>query len=230
MTVTEPVWTPGSFLSLITAEECELVLALGVSRWLPAGRRLLVEDEADTHVEIIQQGHVKVTATVGGEPKLLAIRLPGDLVGEMAAFAGGRRSATVTASVDVFSTVIQRAAFLEFLARHPEVSAQVTATLGRRLRWANERRLEFSAFPVHVRLARILSEIAASCGEQVEGGRLITVVSQAELATLVGAGEDTVQRGLRKLRERKLVRTRYHGIVVLDEPGLRALVDEAEWR
>ena len=111
------------------------------------------------------------------------------------------------------------------------MAAQVTATVGRRLRWANERRSEFSAFPVHLRLARVLSEIAISCGEAVGEGLQIGVgLSQTELATLVGAREDTVQRALRLLRERGLLRTGYRRIVVLDEPGLRALADEGEWR
>jgi CRP/FNR family cyclic AMP-dependent transcriptional regulator len=230
MTGADPVWAPGSFLSLITDDEREQLLALGITRRIPPDRQLLVEGRTDTHVEIIRQGHVKVFTSVGGMPRLLAIRLPGDLVGEMAAFAGGGRSATVVTCADVVSTVIQRMAFMEFLGRHPDVAAQVTATVGRRLRWANERRSEFSAFPVHVRLARVLSEIAASCGEVVEDGLLISVdLSQAELATLVGAREDTAQRGLRLLRERNLLRTGYRRIVVLDQPGLRALAEEAEW-
>jgi CRP/FNR family cyclic AMP-dependent transcriptional regulator len=231
MTDADPVWAPGSFLSLISAEEREQLLALGVTRRLPPGRQLLVEGRLDAHVEIIRKGQVKVSTSVGGMPRLLAIRLPGDLVGELAAVTGNGRSATVTTCGEVVSTVIQQRDFMGFIGRHPTVSAQVTATVGRRLRWANERRSEFSAFPVHVRLARVLSEIAASCGESTDEGLLIGVeLSQTELATLVGAREDTVQRGLRMLRRDGLLRTGYRQILILDEPGLRALADQAEWQ
>jgi len=228
MTDADSVWAPGSFLSLISAEERGQLLALGTTRPLPAGRQMLVEGRVDAFVEVIRQGHVKVTTSVRGMPQLLAIRLPGDLVGELAAVTGGGRSATVTAGGEVVSTVIQGPDFTDFLSRNPHVAAQVTATVGRRLRWANERRSGFATFPVHVRLARVLSEIAASCGEAVGDGLLIGVeLSQFELATLVGAREDTVQRGLRALRHRNLLRTGYKRIVVTDEPGLRALADEA---
>jgi CRP/FNR family cyclic AMP-dependent transcriptional regulator len=231
MTRPDPVWAPGSFLAMISAEDRDQLLALGTTRTLPPGRQLLVEGRQDTHVEIIRQGHVKVTTSVGGVPRLLAIRLPGDLVGEFAAFTGNGRSATVTTCGEVVSTVIKQADFVPFVARHPQVATQITVTVGRRLRWANERRSEFSAFPVHVRLARVLGQIAASCGEAVGDGLLIGVeLSQTELATLIGAREDTVQRALRLLRERGLLRTGYRRIVVLDEPGLRRLADEAEWQ
>jgi CRP-like cAMP-binding protein len=227
----DPVWAPGSFLATISVEERDQFLALGITRPLPPGRQMLVEGRRDTHVEVIRQGHVKVTTSVGGVPRLLAIRLPGDLVGEFAAFTGNGRSATVTTCGEVVSTVIKQAEFVQFVAQHPQVAAQITATVGRRLRWANERRSEFSAFPVHVRLARVLGEIAASCGEAVGDGLMIGVeLSQTELATLVGAREDTVQRALRLLRERGLLRTGYRRIIVLDEPGLRGLAEAAEWQ
>ncbi len=224
-----PAWAPGSFLALISVEERDQLLALGTTRTLPGGRQLLCEGSHDTQVEVIRRGHVKVTTAVGGVPRLLAIRLPGDLVGELAAFTGNGRIATVTTCGEVVSTVLRQTDFLHFVNGHPHVAAQITAAVGRKLRWANDRRSDFTAFPVHVRLARVLSEIATSCGEAVGDGVLIGVdLSQTELAGLIGAREDTVQRALRTLRRRGLVRTGYKRIVVLDDAGLRALTDEAE--
>ncbi|GAA4588326.1 CRP-like cAMP-binding protein [Actinoplanes octamycinicus] len=226
----EPAWAPGSFLDLISAAERDELFALGATRRLPAGRTLLAEGHRDTQVELLREGQVKVTRQVGGVPRLLAIRLPGDIVGEFAAFTGSERTATVTTCGDVVSTVIRQRDFMDFVGKHPNVAVQVAATIGRRLRWANERRTEFSAFPAHVRLARVLLEIATSCGEAVDDGVRITVdLSQTELAYLIGAREDTVQRALRQLRADRLLRTGYRRIVVLDEDGLRDLVEHAEW-
>ncbi|HEY0535831.1 MAG TPA: Crp/Fnr family transcriptional regulator [Actinoplanes sp.] len=217
---------PGSFLARLTLAERRALLALGTTRQLPGGRHLMVQGREDTQVEVIRRGYVKVTAAVAGRPALLAIRLPGDLVGELAGFTGNGRSATVTTCGPVVSTVIRRADFTHFVDRHPHVAAQVTATVGWKLRWANERRSEFSAFPVPVRLARVLLEIAAGCGEAGEDGTVIGVeLSQAELASYVGAREDTVQRALRLLRRRGFIRTGYKRIAVLDEHGLRAVAE-----
>lgn len=226
----DPLRTPRTFLFMITPEERDRMLALGVTRQLPPGRRILTEGRLDTHVEIIRQGYVKVTASVGGVPRLMAILLPGDLVGEMGALTGSPRSATVTAVGEVVSTVIRQADFLQFLGRNPHVAAQITATVAGRLRWSNERRSDVSAFPVYVRLARVLSDIAVSTGEAIDDGLLINVdLSQFELAALIGASPETVQRALRTLRARGLLRTGYRRIVVMDEAGLRRLAETEEW-
>ena len=225
----EPSWAPGSFLARIAPGERDRLLALGTTRRLPPGRQLLVEGRRDTHVELLRRGHVKVTTAIGGVSRLLAIRLAGDIIGEYAAIAGAGRSATVTTCGEVVATVLQQADFLHFLGRHPQVANELTATVGRRLQWANSRRSGFAAFPVHVRLAHALAEIAASCGEAVEDGLRIAVeLSQTELATLVGAAEDTVHKALRTLRGRGLIRTGYRRITVVDLAALRALADQAE--
>jgi len=222
-------WAPTSFVGRLSAVERSELLTLGVTRTLRQGTRLLVEGARDTHVEVLRRGHVKVTATMAGVPRLVAVRLPGDLIGEFAAITGNGRTATVTAGGDVVSTVIRQADFLPYLATHPRVAGQLTAAVGERLRWANARRSEFVAFPVQVRLAQVLGDIAATCGEpDPEGGvRLGVQLNQTELATLVGAAEDTVQKALRMLRREGLLRTGYRQITVLEPDTMRRLVDEA---
>ncbi|MEV5689702.1 Crp/Fnr family transcriptional regulator [Micromonospora globbae] len=214
----------GSFLERLPHAARRELLALGVTRTVSAGRRLLTERARDTHVEVIRQGFVKVTTAADGTERLLAIRLPGDLVGEFAAITGQGRSATVTACGDVVSTAIRQVDFLDFISRHSAIAAQVAATVGERLRWANERRADFAAHPVRVRLARMLAEIAVNCGRR-EGDELVIEVelSHTELATLIGAATDTTQRALRTLRADHLIRTGYRRIVVLDLAGLQAV-------
>jgi CRP/FNR family cyclic AMP-dependent transcriptional regulator len=227
---------PRSFLDRLTADERAEILALGVTRPLRAGTRLLVENARDTHVEILRQGYAKVTRSAGGVPRLMGIRLPGDILGEFGAVTGHGRQATVTACDKVVSTVIQQADFLHFLARRPHVANEVTATVGERLEWANTRRSEFAAYPVHVRLARVLGDIAAGFDTAAAGPldtaghevRIGLSLSQAELATLVGAAEDTVQRALRLLRERGLIGTGYRRIVVRDLKALLAMAEETD--
>jgi CRP/FNR family cyclic AMP-dependent transcriptional regulator len=212
----------------LTPDERDELLSAGVTRSVSAGRQLLVEGRHDMHVEIIREGYVKVTTEVGGAPRLLAVRLPGDIVGEFAAVTSNGRSATVTAGDGVIATVVRQHDFLRFLERRPRAAQQVTATVGERLRWANVRRSEFSAFPVHVRLARVLGDIASVCGTETDGGVMIQVpLTQTELATLIGAALDSVQRASRRLRELGHIDTGYRRIVVRDPAALWALADEA---
>lgn len=215
---------PRPFLERMPAPDRDALLALGITRPVRPGTHLMVEGARDTHVEIIRKGYVKVTRSTGGVPRLMGVRLPGDIVGEFAAVTGSGRQATVTTCDEVVATVLRQADFLRFLAAHPQVANLVTATVGERLQWANDRRSEFAAYPVHVRLAHVLSDIALGCGQQAGGGVLIGVrLNQTELAALVGAAEDTVQKALRELRRRELIRTGYRRITVLDVDGLRKL-------
>jgi CRP/FNR family cyclic AMP-dependent transcriptional regulator len=219
-------WTAGSFLDRIGPAARTEILALGTTRTIPAGRRIFTEGDRDNHVELIRRGFVKVTTTISGPEQLLAVRLPGDLIGEFAAVTGAERSATVTACGEVLSTVLPRQVFLAFLSRRPEVANEVTASVGRRLRWANARRADFTAYPVDVRLARVLADLAEACGTDTGDGILLGVpMSQPELATLVGAAEDTVQKALRTLRSAGLLRTGYKQVTVSDVDGLRAYLN-----
>ncbi|MEV4521509.1 Crp/Fnr family transcriptional regulator [Micromonospora tulbaghiae] len=221
-------WAPGSFLDRLEPELQGKLLALGVTRVISSGRRIFTEGGQDTHVEIIQRGVAKVTMSVGGTEQLLAVRLPGDLVGEFAALTDGQRIATVTACGEVRATVVQQSVFRAFLSRHLEVASEVTATVGRRLHWANLRRADFSAFPVPVRLARVLLELVEVIGEPVEGGVRIAVdLTHAELATLIGAVDDTVQRTLRGMRDDGVIRTGYRRITVTDPDQLSRRAEEA---
>jgi CRP-like cAMP-binding protein len=227
--MSRPPRPPRPFLDRITPDERADLLALGVTRPRRPGTQLLVEGAQDTQVEILRRGYAKVTRLTGGVSRLMGIRLPGDIVGELGAVTGADRQATVTACDHVISTVIQQADFLHFIAGHPRVANQVTATVGERLQWANARRSEFAAYPVHVRLARVLGDIALACGEQAEEGVLIGVrLNQTELAALVGSAEDTVQRALRLLRSRGLIRTGYRRIAVLDVAALLRLADDPD--
>ncbi|MEU1684777.1 Crp/Fnr family transcriptional regulator [Micromonospora sp. NPDC005707] len=225
----DEAWAEGSFLDRIAPADRQELLTLGITRKVSSGRRLVTEGARDTHVEVLRRGFAKITAAVNGADRLLAIRLPGDLVGEFGAITGQGRSATVTACGDVVSTVIRQVDFLRLLDRRPAVAAQVTAVVGERLRCANERRAEFAAYPVHIRLARVLAEIAASCGRITNDELVIGVtLNHAELATLVGAATDTTQRALRALRAHRLIRTGYRQIAVLDLAGLRALAAQGD--
>jgi DNA-binding GntR family transcriptional regulator len=75
----------------------------------------------------------------------------------------------------------------------------------------------------------VLGDIAVACGTpDRQGVRLGIQLNQVELAELIGASGDTVQRALRTLRNDGLVGTGYRTITVLDSGGLRSLADSAE--
>jgi CRP-like cAMP-binding protein len=220
-------WSPRTFLGSLPEATAKELVALSVQRQFAPGRVMLREGARDTHLELLVSGFVKVTTSVDGFETLLGIRAPGELVGEVGALTGAPRNATVTACGRVTAGVLTRAEFEAFLRRHPEAAARVTASLADQLRWANRRRTDFAVYPAHVRLARLLVEIAELCGRPVPGGGIEIGVplSQPELATMIAIAQATVQKAIQELRRRELLSTGYRRLTILDPAGMRTLAE-----
>ncbi|MFG2354446.1 Crp/Fnr family transcriptional regulator [Streptomyces sp. NPDC048521] len=220
-------WPARSLLGAVSPEARQELLELGVPTRYEAGEVLLSEGARDRHVLLLLSGFAKVTARVeNGEESLLAVRVGGDSVGEMAAMDGAPRSATVTACGPLSARVVQPGLLHALLVRRPEVHLTLTGIIADRLRWANRRRLDFRGYPAKVRLARLLVELGTSYGHPVEDGVVLGCrLTQPELAALTGAAETTVHKGLRELRRDGLLRTGYGSTVIRDLARLRELAD-----
>ncbi|MGG2465652.1 Crp/Fnr family transcriptional regulator [Streptomyces sp. RGM 3693] len=221
----EWAWPSSSLLGGLAQGERERLLALGAQVRYEADRVLMRESEQAGFVVILLDGVVKATGrTHDGRDALLAVRMGGDLVGELAVMDGGLRSATVTTCGSVAARVVTRGDFLDCLRRHPGVAHAVNASIVTKLRAANSHRIDFTGCDASTRLARVLHQIAMAYGERAGQGAVIRwPITQPELATLSGAAEPTVHKALRRLRETGVVSTGYRSIRVDDLALLSSL-------
>jgi CRP/FNR family transcriptional regulator, cyclic AMP receptor protein len=221
-----PAWPKTSFLAQLQPEALEELLTGRHGMPLAAGQSLIVEGGAIDAVFLLLNAVVKVTVGLGRGPALLALRVSGDIVGEMAIADGGDRSATVTGTRDGDVVVaVPGPEFIAVMARYPSAAQLVAAELSRKLRASDRRRADFAGRKVDVRVARILVELAESYG-QPEPGRPTTLVlrlglTQKDLATLVGAGEAAVADALKQLDDRRIITRGYREITVCDIGSLR---------
>jgi CRP/FNR family transcriptional regulator, cyclic AMP receptor protein len=220
-------WPDGTLLQSLSVPARTDLQLLGRIREFPTGSRLLLQGDTSTHVILLLEGCVKITAdTNEGQSVLLDVRIAGDLVGELSALDGSPRLASVTAAGLVRARVVDQAAFHAFLNRHPAAAVAVSAAVAAKLRWSTRRRIDFGGYPVHVRLARVILELARTYGrpdgEEVHIG---VELSQPEWAALIGASEPAVHRALKDLRQRGIVRTGYRQTVILQPKSLVARVD-----
>jgi CRP-like cAMP-binding protein len=223
----DPVWAPGTFLGSLKPAVASELVGMSVRRQIASSRMIMREGARDNHVVLLLSGFVKVTTAVEGFETLLGIRLPGEVIGEIGALTGDPRSATVTACGPVSAGNVARPDFEAFLRRRPEAATLVTTMVARQLRWANRRRTDFAAFPAHIRLARLLVDMADVCGQQRPDGsvEIALPISQPELAAMIAIAQATVQKAIHELRERRLIGTGYRQIVLLDPSALRMLAD-----
>jgi CRP-like cAMP-binding protein len=69
-----------------------------------------------------------------------------------------------------------------------------------------------------------LVDIVIMCGHRTDQGwDLGVLLSQSELATMVGIADATVQKALRHLRAQGVIHTGYRSVTIVDLPGLRTL-------
>ena len=90
-------------------------------------------------VVVLMQGRVKVFCTTGdGREPCLAVRGPGEIIGELAAIDGDQqpRVATVIAVEAVVARLIRANVFLEFVTSRPAVAVALLRTIVARLRRA----------------------------------------------------------------------------------------------
>ena len=222
-------WAPGTFLGSLGPAVAEELIGLGACRRFASGRTILRVGAAASQVVLIVAGFVKVTTAVEGFGTLLGIRVPGEVIGEIGALTASPRNATAIACGTVHAVIVPQAGFEAFLRRHPAVAQLVMAMIARQLSWANRRRSDFAAFPAHIRLARLLTEVTEVCGRPRPDGSVEIVVplSQPELAAMIAIAKATVQKAVHELRDRGLISTAYRRVTVLDPAGLRRLADRA---
>lgn len=227
-------WLPGTYLSRLDSAASGELLRLGTARLVSAGDRFIQQGMRDSNVFILRTAGAKGSACVkvtgvmaNGSETLLAIRMAGDVVGEGAMFrADGTRSATVTACTDIRVQSIAKGAFEGFLHAHPRAHFALSALINERFDFANRRRLDFAAYDVKVRLARVILELLDAHGvPEAVGMKLGVELSQEELGKLIGAKPDSARDAMRRLRAEGLVQVRYRGVSVPDVAALRAAAE-----
>ncbi|GAB2698410.1 Crp/Fnr family transcriptional regulator [Kitasatospora kifunensis] len=216
---------PARFLGSLSGPVREELLSIGSPWQYPPGKKILEEGESGDYLVLLKTGQVKVTRRLGnGHEALIAIRVGGDVVGEMAVMDDVPRSATVTACDDIDACVVQGQAMRNFLDKCPEAAIQVVRLSNRRLRTANSWRIAFGEFPVRVRLARVLAELAEDYGKPVLSYTVIGLdLTHTELAALIGARRETVQKTLASFRAEKIITTGSRRMEVIKLDRLRAI-------
>jgi CRP/FNR family cyclic AMP-dependent transcriptional regulator len=211
---------PGGFL---TEDEWRTLGERGRPRRFRPRQRLFREGEPGDHVLAILSGRVKVSIqTRSGREILLAMKVPGDLVGELSVIDGRPRSATAIALDPVEALVVPAPAFTEFVEGHPRIAVRLLHMLAEQIRDADRRSLDRDTGDITCRVARRLVDLAERLGEHRGSGVEITLtLSQDDLAAWVGATREATSRALARLRGEGCVTTGRQRIVLTDLAALR---------
>ncbi len=188
-----------------------------------AGAAIFHREDPGSTLHIIHRGRVKlVLASPEGREVTVQLLGPGDFFGELALLDGGPRSASAVALEPVTTLTLDHAPFIATLGRHPEVAGRLLAVLGDRLRRTDELIADILFLDLPARLAKHLLALADDHGSAgTDGIRIALRLSQSELAAIVGATRESVNRCLNAYADRGLVAVDRDGITILDPDALR---------
>jgi len=194
---------------------------------LPTGAQFIAAEEPGEAAYVIRAGTVKVQLIQDdGREVLLTVRGAGELLGELALLDAGGRAADVVTLEPTALLRLDRAGFEECLATMPGFARNLLRVLARRLRVATAQIRALNTQDVAGRLACQLVAYAEAYGVPAADGRGVTIpvrLTQADLASLVGASRPQVNQALGFYKGRGLLATDpRHRTTLLDLEGLAA--------
>ena len=210
-------------------EDLLAVARVAVPRSFGRDQVIFREGDASDTCYIVRNGHCRaIREHPDGRSITLAQFGPGDIFGELAMFDDEVRSATVEAiDADVEAVAILGADMRRLMREHPDISAKLVISLGRRLREANERLARQSFQTVQSRVAVVLSDLVAQAraeGSGVDGGGVLLTITQADIAQLAGSSRESASRFLATLERAGVVKQGRGRITVQDPAALDGYV------
>ena len=189
------------------------------------GEVIFHQDDPADRLHIIAEGSVRISVTSeDGREKDLALLQRGECFGEMALLDGSNRSATATAMEASQTFALFRQDFMDFLEEHPQVVAETTSLLTRRLRSVNQMLGDMAFLDVPTRLAKQLLDLSETYANDADHQPLIEVpIGQDDLARLVGASRETISRALNSYRRLGILSTSHRRITIIDPQALERM-------
>ena len=201
----------------------DLLNSRGTTTRLQAGSTLFHEGDRAAVVYGVVRGRVRVeVSTPTGGRLVLAVKEPGDVLGELGALDGRPRSATAVAIDAVELTQMGIDDFLAALGEQPQHAVALLQRISRDLRDSVDRTTARASADTTQRLAMLLFDLADRYGEHTNMIVEIDLsLTQEDVAGWIGATREATARSLRILRDRGCVATARRRISVTDIDLLR---------
>jgi CRP/FNR family cyclic AMP-dependent transcriptional regulator len=193
-----------------------------VRRRYPGGQTLFHMGDEGGSLHLIERGRVKITIpSSSGEELILAILGAGDLLGELSLFDGKSRSATVLALEETVTLCLHREDLLALMRNRFDVVEKILEVLARRIRDTDMLLADVHFLDITSRLAKKILDLGDTFGIR-EGGqvRIGVKITQKDLASMIGATRESINKQLKALRDQGLVRISGGTIEILNRGRL----------
>ena len=197
-------------------EDIRELMAVAKRRTFRNGEVIFHRDDPGQVLYVIKEGKVKISViSPDGQEIVLAVFGKGECFGEFAILDGLPRSADAITLEKVECYTLQRSDFHNAIAKNPKIAIQVLEVLTKRLRTIDQMVEDLIFLDVYGRVAKKLLELADTHGEKVEAGTRINVrLTQQELASMVGASRESVNKVMGYFSDKNFISTDKHRITL----------------
>jgi len=215
-----------SLFSGLSPQAIEAIARDVLTRRYQRGDIIFHEGDVGHVVYFVVEGQVRifVMSLMGTETSVLYLVEPGAMFGEMAVVDGLPRSATALVVAPTLLYGLSRDAFRRHMIDNPQLALNIMMVLTHRVRRTTRQVDNLATLDVPQRLARKLLELSQRCGiPEDQGTRIGIHLTQTDLASLVGATRESINKALREFRDAGWVRSSRGNIILIDSVSLERI-------
>ena len=220
------VFASHELFSRFSPAEIERLVSFSHARTYASGEVIFEKGSPGQGLMAVLSGRVRISSpSPEGREIVLNIIHAGEIFGEIALLDGKERTADATAMEACELLILERRDFVPFLEKHPDICLRLIAVLCERLRRTTEQVEDVLFLDLQARLAKTLLHLVDAHGQPVANGvALGTKLSQRDLANMIGASRESVNRQLSLWEEDGLISRDRGAITILDPEGMQLLV------
>ena len=200
------------------------------SRIYPRGAVVFHEGNIARGVYVLSSGRVKVSiSSADGKKLIIRIAKAGDVLGLYAGLTGRPFEATAEMVEGGRVDFISRTDLLNLMGRQQSFSADLVEMFSRQFsEFVDNTRMLLLSESALEKLARLIVSWGRDFGERTtEGVRVQILLTQEEIAQVIGASRETVTRLFSALKRDKIIRVKRDALWIRDSDALASLAQLA---
>lgn len=218
----EVALTNSPLFSALDSEAAASLRATMVEITIKKGEAIFTEGDPGDRLYLVIEGKIKLSSKAGdGRESVVGLLGPGEMFGELSLFDPGPRMSSAIALTASRCAGLGHEDLRPWLTGRPEVAESLLQSLAHRLRRTNETLADLVFSDVPGRVAKAIVELSERFGQSRDDGLLVAHdLTQEELAQLVGASRETVNKALADFSQRGWIKIEPRCVVILDSERL----------
>ncbi len=215
-------------LASLSEEARKGLMSRGHKKSYKKGVTIFARGDPGTTMLLIQSGRVEISVTtISGRKSILENLGPGEILGEIATFDGGDRSADATAASTVTGLALSRQDIAVFLRDYPDAAMSIISELCLRIRLTNEIVETKTNVAAGARLTRCLLRLADKWGTRTDAGtiKITQTFSQADIGEFSGLARENVNRYLKGWEADGILAFEGRNIILCDLDAIETIAD-----